>query len=469
MLSAIDIPSTLTVFLVVNLCFTASLIFLGANRVWSGVTYWITGNLFMLALILALGFLNLNPHIEISVAVGAVPSVLLLISQVFKLLGLSRADQRGRILVVAALAIVLAYLGIAAFRSSTELNFGASIVLTMLAAVILMQGYTVYRQRRWRVLRGSIPFIAATAVSGLFLITTAVSSLELPRESLVIRRLQPAQDLLLVSLGHFIVTHICLIAMLMARFNRTLVATQLRQNRHSHLARVAQTHAAEMAALADERQALLDVLIHEVRQPLNNAQAALQHVVMTAPESSDEQSAGRRLQSIIDQVVLSLSNAIVGANVLERQAQSLFVETDVAAVCQLACSDIGQDWETRSVLICEPPALWAQSDPVLLRLAIRNLVDNAIKHSAAHKKVRVHLGLSQDGAQCILTVTNFPREEFAPGPGLFERGVRGENARRNGKGLGLYIVRQIARLHNGTIEARLTEGGLTEFKLTFPR
>lgn len=469
MFPPIDIPSTLLVFLVVNLCFTVSLIFLGANRIWDGAAYWITGNIVMLALILVLEFLNYNSHIQLSVAVGAVPSVLLLFSQIFKLLGLLQKDYRRLGVLVSSGLIVLAYLLIATFRSRTELNIGISLVMAMLAVIIGLQGLAIYRQRRWRILRGGTLFIALAAAFSIYLAAIAGLGLDLPRDRLIIRQLQPTQNFLLVSVIFFITTHICLVAMLMARLNRGLIATQLRQRRQFRLARIAEKHAEEMAAIAHEKQALLDVLIHEVRQPLNNAQAALQYVVMTAPDNSSEQSAGKRLQTIIDQVVLSLSNAIAGASVLERRAQSLFSEADVVAICQLACSDIGTDWESRVALICDQPALMVQCDPVLLRLAVRNLADNAVKHSALHKKVRVHLGLSENGSEYTITVTNFPREGFAPGPGLFERGVRGENASRNGKGLGLYIVRQIALLHKGQVEARLTDEGLTEFKLTFPK
>ena len=144
-----------------------------------------------------------------------------------------------------------------------------------------------------------------------------------------------------------------------------------------------------MASLAREKQSLLEVLIHEVRQPLNNAQAALQHAMMTVELDSSDGATGRRLQAIIDKIVLSLTNAIVGASVLERKSESRLVMTDIGSICELASGDAGLDWEDQIDLVSPLAPVYAEADPVLLRLAVRNLIDNAIKHSAPGRKTGV--------------------------------------------------------------------------------
>jgi signal transduction histidine kinase len=229
---------------------------------------------------------------------------------------------------------------------------------------------------------------------------------------------------------------------------------------------LAEQHAKEMAIAAAEKQSLLEVLTHEVRQPFNNAQAALHDVMMTVQTNSRDYAAGQRLQSIIDQIVLTLSNAIVGASMLERKSQSLLVRTDILSVTELACSDVGFDWGKRIDLNSPNGRIFAEADPILLRLAIRNLLDNALKHSAPGKKVQVTINEDEANLAVIITVRNWSARPFAPTQSLFERGERGDQPVSEGKGLGLYIVQEVATLHGGRASfANYDDDGSISFSL----
>lgn len=223
-----------------------------------------------------------------------------------------------------------------------------------------------------------------------------------------------------------------------------------------------------MADLAREKQSLLEVLTHEVRQPLNNAQAALQDFLMRHPNDRRDAASSGRLQVILDQIVLTLSNAIVGANLVERKAQSVLVPTDIVAVCQLACSDAGPGWAERIELTAPDEVIVAPADPILLRLALRNLLDNAARHSPPDRKVVVELRVSDARDRLIISVINWPIDRFAADSRLFERGVRGAEPIGEGEGLGLHIVKEVALLHSGTITARVCPDQRTEFALSLP-
>jgi signal transduction histidine kinase len=98
----------------------------------------------------------------------------------------------------------------------------------------------------------------------------------------------------------------------------------------------------------------------------------------------------------------------------------------------------------------EPASL--RGDPRLLRRLLRNLLDNAVKHG----RPPVRVALARRAATVEILVTD-------AGPGvpegererIFEPFFRGESSTQ-GAGLGLALVRQIARRHGG--EARY-EGG----------
>jgi two-component system OmpR family sensor kinase len=51
---------------------------------------------------------------------------------------------------------------------------------------------------------------------------------------------------------------------------------------------------------------------------------------------------------------------------------------------------------------------------------------------------------------------------------LFQRFYRGENAMRNGAGLGLAIAQAIAHAHGGNISAQNVDGGGAEFEVRLP-
>jgi signal transduction histidine kinase len=109
-------------------------------------------------------------------------------------------------------------------------------------------------------------------------------------------------------------------------------------------------------------------------------------------------------------------------------------------------------------------------DPSQLRKAMSNLVDNALKYSPEGDTVEVWVG--RFGGQVAFSVTD-------NGPGLtpgdqdrlfepFEQGSAIPTGGESSSGLGLYLVEQILRRHDGTVEVDSEEGEGSTFTLLFP-
>ncbi|SUP78158.1 sensor protein BasS/PmrB [Yersinia frederiksenii] len=107
-----------------------------------------------------------------------------------------------------------------------------------------------------------------------------------------------------------------------------------------------------------------------------------------------------------------------------------------------------------------PPAAQTQGDATLLRLMLRNLVENAHRYSPVGSQISVNLFAQEQGT--VLQIID-------EGPGIkpeqageLTQAFRRMDQRYGGSGLGLNIVIRIAQLHQGrlTLENRLDRSGL---------
>lgn len=105
---------------------------------------------------------------------------------------------------------------------------------------------------------------------------------------------------------------------------------------------------------------------------------------------------------------------------------------------------------------------------VLLGRAMRNLVDNAVRHAAT----RVTLRVATAGARVLVEVEDdgdgVPEAQREL---IFERFARLDEARardEGGSGLGLAIVREIARAHGGEVSVAAGRDGGARFTLALP-
>ncbi len=100
---------------------------------------------------------------------------------------------------------------------------------------------------------------------------------------------------------------------------------------------------------------------------------------------------------------------------------------------------------------------------------VSNLVGNAIKHGKAGSPVAV--SVATDDRDVIIAVHNEGKIETDVVEHIFDPFVSGARPakRREGLGLGLFIVDQIVRAHGGRVELTTTDGDGTTFSVRVPR
>ncbi len=127
--------------------------------------------------------------------------------------------------------------------------------------------------------------------------------------------------------------------------------------------------------------------------------------------------------------------------------------------------------EKRIALSCEAASpAYVMGDRMRLKQVIVNLIDNAIRYTAADGRIRARLAF--EGARVVLTVADdgigVPAHAV---PHVFERFYRTDQARSResgGTGLGLAIVRSICGAHGGGISIESVEGKGTTMRVELP-
>ncbi len=209
---------------------------------------------------------------------------------------------------------------------------------------------------------------------------------------------------------------------------------------------------------------------HELRTPL----AALKtHAEVALTTASDE----RRRRSL-EQVVAGVDRAtrlveqLLAMARVDSAQPGFTAVVDLARVAAEALGDMRGMARNAAVTLSlqAPPgrAPAVRGEPAMLHALVRNLVENAIRHTPPGGEVRVRLE-RHDAAWVLAVEDSGAGVPEAMLQRIFDRHFRGPGEEGGAAGLGLSIARRIAELHGGRIAA-LRSGGLggLEVRATLP-
>ena len=214
-------------------------------------------------------------------------------------------------------------------------------------------------------------------------------------------------------------------------------------------------------SLAAQRQLVSDAS-HELRTPMTSLRVNVELLA-----ENPDLPAGER-QEVLNRVVAQvaeLGQLTSAVTELARGEPSpgRFEAVAFDEVVAAAVAGVRRDWPRIPVTAdLEPCLVSGHADR--LKIAVRNLLDNAAKFSPPGAPVQVRL---RDGE---LTVRDHgPGISPADLPYVFDRFYRAAQARAvPGSGLGLSIVRQVADRHDGTVRAEPAPGGGTLVRFRLP-
>lgn len=234
------------------------------------------------------------------------------------------------------------------------------------------------------------------------------------------------------------------------------LTARVRVEGSDEVARLAQSFnsaAAQIEQLVGAHKLLLANVSHELRTPLSRLRltAELLKEVADPKRKADLEKDVTEIDALIEQILLSSRLDAVRELDVREDVDLLALAAEEGARCE------------ESDITGEPVIV--RGDPTLLRRMIRNLIENAKLHGSPPVEVRVR----REGDRATLTVSDggdgIPAGErervFAP----FYR-LRG--TRSQGSGLGLALVRQIARQHGGEAGAASLATRPSTIEVTIP-
>jgi two-component system, NarL family, sensor kinase len=218
-------------------------------------------------------------------------------------------------------------------------------------------------------------------------------------------------------------------------------------------------------AQADLRRDVIATLAHDLKTPVLGTIATARMLALEA-----EATAGSLLERGVAAILASQERSLRLIEDLLRlfraDQEGLQLQPEACDLGQLAgeaIEAVGAIARERAVILIQrqpsgPRPLTLAGDANRLRRLLENLLLNAINHSLRGE--RVWIDLQRLPAQVTVTVSDrgqgFPEASL---PHLFERFYQSDPEQR-GSGLGLYLSRQIAEAHGGSIRAcNLPSGG----------
>ena len=229
----------------------------------------------------------------------------------------------------------------------------------------------------------------------------------------------------------------------------------------------------------EQHDSFINAVTHELKTPITSIRLYLETMQRREVSEAQRQQFFTLMLSDADRLLATVDQVLTAGESGYKRGKRHHVDLDYEALVR-ECIEL-----TRTRHHLEPGALEFESsltagqmninaDPVDLRTAVSNLLDNAIKYSGDKIEISVGLETADEDKLLLLRVTDrgvgIPPEELKRIFKRFYRVPGRHSFKVKGTGLGLFIVRAIAKAHGGKAYASSEGVGRgTTITLALPR
>jgi len=227
----------------------------------------------------------------------------------------------------------------------------------------------------------------------------------------------------------------------------------------------------------EQQDSFLNAVTHELKTPIASIRLYLETLASRNLGEAKRREFYRIMLDDTDRLLGTVEQVLKAGEVRHASARKNWQEVQFSAIVRevLALARLRQNLsaDVLSLGATPPEEIVVLGNPEELRTAVFNLLDNAIKYSGEKKDIVVDL-LTPNIDTVLLRVHDrgigIPRNEVKR---IFKRFYRASNSKTDqvkGTGLGLFIVRSIARRYGGDAFAESEgEGRGSTFTIRLPR
>ena len=221
-------------------------------------------------------------------------------------------------------------------------------------------------------------------------------------------------------------------------------------------------HHERMRQVADAANRAKDEFLAQLAHELRNPLAAIVNGVAVLDAIGAQTERAQATRAVIrrqtQQLAGLLDDLLDTARISERKVELKLESVDFGAVVQAALDGEAPRFEAKKQLVewTPPPrTLYVRADAIRLRQIVANLVNNAQKYTGPGGRIAV--AVEQSGGEAILRVSDngrgIPPERLEDVFELFTQLGPPQGRGEGGLGIGLALVRRLAELHGGRVEA----------------
>jgi len=214
-----------------------------------------------------------------------------------------------------------------------------------------------------------------------------------------------------------------------------------------------------------ERQSMIDMLTHELKNPLGTIRFALASLKRSSAEDSDSQQRVKRIDDSVERMNELIEHVALSNKIDRFDVSQVSESVDVEELVDVCIGDF-EDISIFKIDIAKD--LNIQTSRLMLTLIFQNLISNAYKYHLKTDSILIRA--YRQGSTVVLEVSNTVELEKSPDPArIFQAYYRHDNVQdQSGMGLGLSLVLAASEKINATINFAQHQN-LVVFSLKVPQ